>query len=214
MPKRSRRTLLKIGAAVLGVGILVCAVLALFGKNAALTLPEFHMGKDAMKARILIAYATRGGSTAEVAQAMGEVLVQQGYAVDVKPMLTVESLDGYQAVVLGSAVRMGSWLGEARDFAKDNKDKLAALPVAIFSVHMLNWEDTPDKTALREAYTAKVKEYLTPRVEAFFTGKMDLAKLSFLDRMIAKAVKAVDEDKRDWTLIRSWAAELGPKLGV
>ncbi len=49
---------------------------------------------------------------------------------------------------------------------------------------------------------------MTPQQEVFFGGKMDLARLSFLDRLIAKAVKATDADLRDWQAIRSWAKQI------
>ena len=66
-----------------------------------------------MNDRILVTYATRAGSTAEVAAACAETLAARGYAVDVKPVKEKTQLTGYSAVVLGSAIRMGDWLPEA-----------------------------------------------------------------------------------------------------
>ena len=60
----------------------------------------------------------------------------------------------------------------------------------------------------RAAYTVPVHQLITPQAEAFFAGKMDLARLSFLDRMIIKAMKGQDEDLRDWDAIRAWAGEI------
>ena len=74
-----------------------------------------------MNNRILITYATRTGSTAEVADAIGEVLASRGFVVDIKPMKEKPSLDRYNAVVLGSAIRLGSWLTESLDFIKENQ---------------------------------------------------------------------------------------------
>jgi menaquinone-dependent protoporphyrinogen oxidase len=165
-----------------------------------------------MTNRILVAYATRAGSTIEVAAAIGEALSQRGFSVDVKPVKEKPSVDGYQAVVVGSAIRMGSWLPEAVNFIKDNQAQLSRIPTAIFTVHMLNRGEDETSRQARQAYTAVVRQVLSPVDEAFFSGKMDYSRLSFLDRTIAKAVeKQTDSragDFRDWEKIRSWAQEL------
>lgn len=165
-----------------------------------------------MTNRILVAYATRAGSTIEVAAAIGEALSQRGFSVDVKPVKEKPSVDGYQAVVVGSAIRMGSWLPEAVNFIKDNQAQLSRIPTAIFTVHMLNRGEDETSRQARQAYTAAVRQVLSPVDEAFFSGKMDYSRLSFLDRTIAKAVeKQTDSragDFRDWEKIRSWAQEL------
>ena len=58
--------------------------------------------------------------------------------MDVKPVKANPDLAGYAGVVMGSAIRMGSWLPEAVDFLKANQAALSALPVSLFTVHMLN----------------------------------------------------------------------------
>ena len=58
-------------------------------------------------ARILVAYATKKGSTAEIAQAIGKELRTAGHLVDVTEMKSVSSLDGYNAVVIGAPFYMG-----------------------------------------------------------------------------------------------------------
>jgi menaquinone-dependent protoporphyrinogen oxidase len=169
-----------------------------------------------MPNRILIAYAARAGSTVEVASAIGEVFSQRGFSVDVKPVKEKPPLEGYQAVVVGSAIRMGSWLPEALDFVKDNQAQLSCIPTAIFTVHMLNRGEDEANRQARQAYTAAVRQALGLVDEAFFSGKMDYSRLSFLDRTIAKAVeKQTDShpgDFRDWEKIRSWAQSLYPML--
>ena len=91
--------------------------------------------------------------------------------------------------MLGSAIRIGSWLPEMMDFIKQHQPTLGALPTALFSVHMLNTADDDTSRTARAAYTAPARQLLTPAAEAFFAGKMDYARLSFLDRVIAKAVE-------------------------
>ncbi len=161
-----------------------------------------------MTEKTLIIYATRAGSTAEIATAVGQTLAASGLNIEVKPVKQVASLTGYQAVLLGSAIRMGSWLPEMVKFIQTHQAALNALPTALFTVHMLNTgEDESSRTA-RAAYVEPVRTLLPNAQQAFFTGLMDFSRLSFLDRLIARMVKAVESDARDWDAIRQWANAL------
>ncbi len=153
---------------------------------------------------ILIAYATRAGSTAEIAGVLGESLSERGYAVDVKPVKETADVAGYSGVLLGSAIRMGRWLPEAVDFVQTHRLALQTLPVALFTVHMLNSGDDAASVTARHAYLEAVRPLLPGAEEVYFTGLMDFSRLSFLDRLIAKLVKAVESDQRDWAAIRAW----------
>lgn len=158
-----------------------------------------------MNQRILVAYATRAGSTAEIAAAIGESLAARGYAVDVKPIKEKPNPAPYAAVVLGSAIRMGSWLPEATAYIKANQAALAGLPVSLFTVHMLNTGDDDASRAARQDYLKAVRPLLPAAQAVYFEGLMDYSRLSFLDRTIAKLVKSVETDHRDWAAIRAWA---------
>ncbi|MCS6826447.1 MAG: flavodoxin domain-containing protein [Caldilinea sp.] len=203
----TRRTFIKAagvtaaGVVLTGVGLGVAAI-----RTPAFDYPEIVLeGETPMKKRILVAYATRAGSTAEIAQAIAETLTARGYAVDVRPVKEKLSLDGYAAVVLGSAVRMGAWLPEAVNFVKANQAALCALPVALFTVHMLNTGDDEASQTARAAYVNSVLPLLNGAETVYFEGKMDFSRLSFLDRFIAKMVGAVEKDNRDWERIHAWA---------
>lgn len=158
-----------------------------------------------MNKRILVTYATRAGATAEIAAEIGSTLSQRGFLVDLKPVKEIQTLDGYQAVLMGSAVRMGNWLPEMVDFVKANRQTLDTLPVALFTVHLLNLEEDEASRAARQAYVRSVRPLLHQAEEVYFAGRMDFSRLSFLDRMVAKLVKAVETDRRDWNAIRAWA---------
>ncbi len=158
-----------------------------------------------MNKTVLVTYATRAGSTAEIAAAIGETLAARGFRVEVKPVKSQPPLAGYDAVILGSAIRMGNWLPEMVKFIQTNQSALNALPVALFTVHMLNAGDDETSRAAREAYTASVRALLPNAPEVFFTGLMDFSRLSLLDRFISNMVKAVESDQRDWEKIRAWA---------
>ena len=161
-----------------------------------------------MSKKTVVAYATKLGSTREVAQTIGDTLSKQGMEVDVKVIQDITSLDGYSTIIIGSAIRMGRWLPEAVDFAKQHQQLLKEAKTAIFSVHILNSDDTPESAKEREAYTKEINDIITPQSEAFFTGKVDPAKLGFKERLLFKMVKSPEGDFRDWDVIRSWANQL------
>jgi menaquinone-dependent protoporphyrinogen oxidase len=161
-----------------------------------------------MTRKILVAYATKLEATIDVAQTIGETIAQNGFKVDVKHVKHVTDITAYDGVVLGSAIRMGQWLPEAVEFAKRHQDYLDKVPVAIFTVHILNLGDDPESQKERMAYTAPVMKMLTPKAEAFFAGKIDPAQLSFFERLLFKAVKSPAGDFRDWDRIRCWATDV------
>ena len=215
--KLSRRDFLKTAGVALGASALTCSGLSYL---AALP-PEFDMidtslgEQDTMSKKILITYATKAGSTVEIAAFIGESLSKRGFQVDVKPVSENPALDGYQAVLMGSAIRMGSWLPEAVDFIRKNQSTLTQLPTSIFTVHMLNAGDDETSRTARQTYTAPIREFLPSVDEVFFKGKLDPKTLSFFDRLIAKAVENPDNppgDFRDWNLIGDWSQSISPTL--
>lgn len=170
-----------------------------------------------MQTNILVAYATKAGSTAEIAEVIGQTLCENGAVVDVRPVKEVRSLDGYRAVIVGSAIRMGRWLPEAVKFIEVHKTELAHMPTAYFLVCLFLSEGTPEMRATVAAYLDPVRAVLEPNSIGLFPGKMDYSKLSWLDRQAAKMVKAPEGDHRDWQAIRDWTeawAQIGQPDGL
>ncbi len=165
-----------------------------------------------MNDKILIAYASKSGSTVDVAQAIEQALSSKGAAVEVRLIKTVTSVDGFRAVIVGSGIRFGQWLPEAVEFVKSNQRLLSQLPTAFFTVHILNTDDSTESRAKREAYTEPVRKILTPKSEAFFAGRIDFSKLSFGETLLARAMSVKGQDLRDWNKIRAWAEEMYPLL--
>jgi menaquinone-dependent protoporphyrinogen oxidase len=161
-----------------------------------------------MTSKTLIAYATRSGSTAEVAQAIAQALSAQGATVDVLPVKQVADLTGYRAVVVGSAVRIGQWLPEAARFVEQNRERLRHLPTGFFAVHLMNLGSDEASRQARLAYLEPIRKLVAPQKEAFFAGIGDWKRVSFLDGLIGKAVKAPEGDFRDWAAIQAWAEDL------
>ena len=165
-----------------------------------------------MDRKILVAYATRTGSTAEVAEAIARRLCAAGLQADVRPITDVRDLGGYAGVVLGSAVRYAAWLPEMHGFLARHRARLAERPVAFFTMHMLSLGETPEAIAERAKYTAKARVSVQPVEEALFEGKIDPAQLSLFDRFAVRLVKSPVGDRRDWERIDAWADDLVPLM--
>lgn len=200
----TRRTFLKAAGLGLGITALACGGLTyLAAQPPAINFFE-HEGAETMPNKVLIAYASKCGSTGEVAQAIADELTRRGQTVEVKLAHKVTSLVGYSAVMVGSAIRMGNWLPEALKFVEQNAAELQRMPTAFFTVHMLNTDESAASRQARVSYLDGVHKFMTTPNEVFFAGKLELAKMSWLDRFISTAMKAQDEDNRDWNAIRSW----------
>jgi menaquinone-dependent protoporphyrinogen oxidase len=185
-----------------------------YGEASEINLIENSYGENKPLApRILVAYATRAGSTAEVADAIGKKLAAGGAMVDVKPVEKVQSINGYQSVVLGSAIRFGNLLPEMTDFVHTHKDELHKVPAAYFIVCFILRENTEENRKTANAYLDPLRAEVIPVNVGLFAGKMDYSKLSSWETFIIKyIVKAPEGDLRDWKQINDWAANLLPKL--
>jgi menaquinone-dependent protoporphyrinogen oxidase len=164
-------------------------------------------------ARILVAYASRAGSTAEVAHAIGQVLRERGLEADVRSVKEHQGVASYDALVLGSAIWVGKPLPEALRFAADQQDALARLPVAYFILCDTLREDTPANREIACRYLAPLRKLKQPVSVGLFAGAKDFSKLNPLLRWVLKhVVKLAEGDWRDWDQIRDWAAGLPAQL--
>ncbi len=157
---------------------------------------------------ILVVYATRCGSTEEVARAIAKDLEGRGFAVQVQKADARVRANGFHGVVVGSAVRYGGWLAEAKEFVRANQAALKGTRTAFFSVHGMNTGDDEKSRQGRAGYVATIHQMVTPGAEAFFAGKMDQSKLGFGERMIIKVMKGRNRDDRNWAAIHGWAKGL------
>jgi menaquinone-dependent protoporphyrinogen oxidase len=168
-----------------------------------------------MNSRILVAFATQHGSTAGVAEAVGETLAGAAVEVDVRPMVEVRDIAPYSAVVAGSAIH-GQWLPEAMQFLVQHQHALVRVPTASFLVCMLLSSPNPSYRQKVSGYMAPVRLLVTPVAEGLFAGAMwyknyGLA-LGLGMRIFAAAVKLSEGDHRDWGTIRAWAESTKPLL--
>ena len=171
-----------------------------------------------MTNRILVAYASRAGSTAGVAEAIGKVLADGGRQVDVLPMQDVKDLSAYHAVVVGSAIRGSKWLPEAMQFVREHQAELNRKPFAAFMVCITLAMPGAEKyrQGLREWMSA-VRNLVCPVSEGYFAGALDFSKLplkpNILLMRLAVALRIFPlGDHRDWKAICAWAENLKPQL--
>lgn len=163
---------------------------------------------------ILIAYASKSGTTEEVAAFMGDALREAGATVDVRPAKAIKDLSGYDMAFVGSGIRVGRWLGDAVKFVEAQQSALVGLPTALFTVCLTMHEDTPEKRAEVEAYLDPVREIFTAQAEGFFAGVSEPDRLGFLERMALRAIKPPIGDFRDWDAIRAWTLDTYRQFAV
>jgi menaquinone-dependent protoporphyrinogen oxidase len=140
------------------------------------------------------------------------VLRAGGATVDVKPVTTVHEAKGYDAVVVGSAIRMSHWLPEAVAFVQAHREALSHMPTAYFLVSGLLRDNTPEMRRKVLAFLSPVRTMLEPTSIGLFAGKMDYSRMDGHDRSIAEAVSSAEGDWRNWEAIRAWAQEVQPIL--
>lgn len=165
--------------------------------------------------RVLIAYASRYGSTGTVAGAIAEVLCGMGHQVDVRLVNTVKELTPYQAAIVGSAIYMGKLLPEAADFVKANQDALGRLPTAYFVVCMTMKDDTPQNRAKATAYLDPVRQEahkVKPVAIGLFPGVVDFSKMSFMHKAMLKTMGSAEGDYRDFPAVKRWSSDANLKL--
>jgi len=157
--------------------------------------------------RVLVTYATKKGSTKEVAEAIALRLGGHGIVVELQPAGDVLDLEGYDGVVVGGALYMGRVHPDARKLLKRFRDRLEEMPVAVFAMGPLTTSEKDLAGARKQLDHALGK---TPEIEAvavaIFGGVVVPDRLHFpFSRMPAT-------DARDWEAIRAWADEVAERM--
>jgi menaquinone-dependent protoporphyrinogen oxidase len=167
-----------------------------------------------MDSQVLVAYATKYGGTAEIAERIGQVLREAGLRADVHPADRVSDLTPYKAVVLGSAVYMFRWRKEAARFLRANEKALAERPVWLFSSGPTGEGDPVELTEGWRFPKAlqPIADRIRPRDIAVFHGATNMKKLNLIEKWVINNVKAPLGDFRDWEAITSWATAIADVL--
>jgi menaquinone-dependent protoporphyrinogen oxidase len=167
-----------------------------------------------MSASILVAYATRYGSTQGVAEAVAVVLRERGLEVELQPIQKVRSLEGYRAIVLGAPLYIGNLPKDVYRFLEQQRESLMTRAVAVFALGPLSDEENEYQGSRAQLDKVLAKfAWLKPCAIEVFAGKYDPKKLRFPDNLLgiipASPLHNVPaKDMRNWPAIQAWANKL------
>jgi menaquinone-dependent protoporphyrinogen oxidase len=161
--------------------------------------------------KVLVSAASKHGATARIADAIAEALREAGVEPVVLEPASVQTIDDYDAAVIGSGVYAGQWLGPAKRLVQRHAEALKARPVWLFSSGPMG---DPPKPEGDPTDVPPLVELIAPREHRVFSGQIDKGQLNFGEKLIVKAVRAPEGDFRPWDEIRAWAASIAQELKV
>jgi menaquinone-dependent protoporphyrinogen oxidase len=168
-----------------------------------------------MDKSVLVTYASKYGSTQEIAEKIGEVLREASLKADVYPVDRIKDINSYEAVILGSAVYIGKWQKEAVTFLQANEKSLAERPVWLFSSGPTGEGDPVElvKGQRLPATLQPVAEHIQPRDVTVFHGHINPVKINTIEKWsIKNIVKKPFGDYRDWEAIVAWTTTIAETL--
>ncbi len=154
---------------------------------------------------ILVTAASRHGTTRGIADAIAAVLRSADLEVDVRSPDSIDGVEGYDAVVIGSAVYRDHWLRPATAFVARNADALAERPVFLFSSGPLG---DPPRRVRDPSDLPALKAAIHPRDHRLFQGRLTESGLRTPERLLAKMARTPFGDFRAWDDIMDWAREI------
>ncbi len=160
--------------------------------------------------RILVAYATKMGSTREIAEVIGDVLQKAGHDTTVSEVDGVEGFAGFDAAVVGSAVYMGHWRPEAVELLEQQVKLGVTIPVWLFQSGPFDRDShTADKDTPKKVHALAAA--LDTAAPMTFGGRIEPSTaIGFIAKRMAKGPNA--GDYRDFDQIRRWARDIAAQL--
>jgi menaquinone-dependent protoporphyrinogen oxidase len=223
--KVTRRQFLMLTGAATGVCSLSCLGMGLLlstedlpGLVMPIGFPEISLEGASTKNKILVTYASNTGSTGGIAEEIGKNLAKTGRGVDVLPIKSVNALDDYAAVVLGSPINNGKWLPSAAEFVEANQQKLRQIPTAFFMVGLMANKQNDADNQMIDQFLATERGIVPPVAEGRFVGVMFTSGYSGLEKLgihffIAYCGLGLrGGDFRDPAAISAWTESIIPLL--
>lgn len=161
---------------------------------------------------VLVAYASKRGSTAEIAETIAATLRREGLGVCLERAEDVQSLDRYDAVVLGSAVYMKRWRGDARHFLKKHRKTLKQMPFWVFSSGPVGDPANDNREWSEPPKIAEKVEELGGRAHTVFGGCLPAGPQGLMEKALVEGTPREYRDRRDWSEIRAWAHGIATEL--
>jgi len=162
---------------------------------------------------VLVAYSSKHGATAEIAEAIGIALSSAGLEVDVERAHRVRSLEPYRAVVLGSAVYAGRWRSDAVRLLR--RPELRDREVWLFSSGPVG-EDKGNSEELERWTKPKAVQEIADGIgvrEHVVFGGFVADDAGFIRKKMARNIPPELRDRRDWVEIDTWASSIAAALG-
>ena len=163
---------------------------------------------------VLVVYASKHGSTAEIATMIASTLSDSGLRATCAEASSVPALDPYDAVILGSAVYARRWRGEARRFLRRHASELAQRPFWVFSSGPVGPPENDNPDWAEPARTIAKALELGARDHVVFGGAVPADPHGMMMRSMAKNTPEEFRDRRDWDAIRAWAVGIADALKV
>jgi menaquinone-dependent protoporphyrinogen oxidase len=168
---------------------------------------------------VLVGYASAHGSTAEIARFMADILEERGLKATVSSVAEIESVDAYDAVVVGSAIHGGMWLTEMSQFLAKFADALAKKPVYVFITCIRVLEEGGYQHSIEEYVNHSVLDKIGVRDVAAFAGKLEMNAVDWQERWTLSArydgsepPGTYNNDFRNWDTIRAWTVKVVEQL--
>lgn len=159
--------------------------------------------------RVLVVAASKHGSTAEIATALGQALAHRGITATVADAGDVADIADYDAIILGSAVYAGRWQKAARELAETHGDLLVKRPVWLFSSGPVGDPPKPEEDPVD---VAQINAIVGAREHRVFAGRIDKSRLSLAEKAIVRALKVPEGDWRNFDAVTAWAGEIADSL--
>jgi menaquinone-dependent protoporphyrinogen oxidase len=161
-----------------------------------------------MATRVLVAYATKMGSNAEIAEAIVAVLLDAGLEAEAVPARDVKDVDPYDAIVLGSALYAAHWQRDANRFVAKRREVLKSKPLWLWSSGPLDWTRAV-KNLPPADNVVEIMGDVPFRAHRTFGGRLDPANPA-VDEQILRTHQV--GDFRDFDAIRAFARSIAEAL--
>jgi len=167
------------------------------------------------KRKILIAYASEYGSTEGVAKMIGKTLCCVDSRVDIKYIGSIDNIDGYEQVIIGSPIQYDTWMDEAKTFAHTYEKELSVLNVSYFFTCLTLSKKSKKTIKQAQRYAdnlSRLNSNIRPQSIGQFAGVLDYSKFSFSFRLLARGMFTIlgvkEGDYRDWNAIVKWSNKI------
>ncbi len=163
---------------------------------------------------VLITYASKYGSTHEIAQVVAEEFFLKGFNVEIKNISNVKQISRFNAVIIGAAIHYGQWMKEAKIFIQRFAKDLSKKQTAYFFTCLTLAKNRQKDITQAMKYSNRIictSELVKPLSVGAFAGELDYSPMGFTEKIAAKAIFSIlriqSGDYRKWNNIYQWIGQ-------